>query len=116
MESYLIRGGRTLSGSVRVHGAKNSVLPILAAALLCRGTCVIHNCPALSDVDASIAILRHLGCQVAREGDAVTVNAAVLTRQDIPRPADAGNALIGHLSWGDPGPHRRRGREHAWRL
>ena len=84
MESYLIRGGRTLSGSVRVHGAKNSVLPILAAALLCRGTCVIHNCPALSDVDASIAILRHLGCQVAREGDAVTVNAAVLTRQDIP--------------------------------
>lgn len=84
MESYLIRGGRILSGTVRVHGAKNSVLPILAATLLCRGTCVIHNCPALSDVDASVAILRHLGCRVTRERDAVAVDAAVLARQDIP--------------------------------
>lgn len=84
MEYYEIQGGRKLEGSVVVHGAKNSVLPILAAALLNGGVSVIHNCPRLSDVDASIAILRHLGCRVAWEGDTVTVDSATLDRSDVP--------------------------------
>ena len=53
MSTYIVEGGRPLEGSVRVHGAKNSVLPILAACLLAPGECVIHNCPELSDVRAS---------------------------------------------------------------
>ena len=84
MECYEILGGRRLEGTLRVHGAKNSVLPILCATLLHAGVSVIHNCPSLSDVDASIAILRHLGCRVEREGGTVTVDAATLTRSDIP--------------------------------
>ena len=64
MSAFLIEGGRRLSGSVAVQGAKNSVLPILAATILTGGISVIHNCPRLTDVDASIAILRHLGCKV----------------------------------------------------
>ena len=84
MEYYEIQGGQRLTGSVEIHGAKNSVLPILAAALLSGGVSVIHNCPRLSDVDASIAILRHLGCRVEREGDTVTVDSSTLDRSDVP--------------------------------
>ncbi len=84
MDTYLIEGGRRLNGTVEVHGAKNSVLPILAATLLRAGCSEIHNCPDLSDVDASIAILEHLGCTVKREGSTVTVDARELTRCDVP--------------------------------
>ncbi|MCD7929154.1 MAG: UDP-N-acetylglucosamine 1-carboxyvinyltransferase [Clostridiales bacterium] len=84
MRVLRVRGGRPLSGVVAVHGAKNSVLPILAAAILAGGVSVIHNCPALTDVDAAVAILRHLGCRVCREGETVTVDSSVLTRMDIP--------------------------------
>lgn len=84
MERLCIRGGRPLFGSVRVHGAKNSVLPILAAALLTSGVSVIHNCPALSDVNAAIAILRHLGCTVTRDGTDVTVDGSTISRTEIP--------------------------------
>ena len=84
MDFLRIEGGHRLSGAVHVHGAKNSVLPILAGTLLGRGASVIHNCPALTDVDASLAILRHLGCTAEREGDTVTVDATAPTRCDVP--------------------------------
>lgn len=84
MSEFRITGGRRLSGEVSIHGAKNSVLPILAAAVLAPGVSVIHNCPRLSDVTASLAILEHLGCKTAREGDTVTVDAACLSRCDVP--------------------------------
>lgn len=84
MSAFLVEGGNRLTGSVRVHGAKNSVLPILAATILAEGESVIHNCPDLSDVAASLEILRHLGCKAVREGDAVTVDASTLTRCDVP--------------------------------
>lgn len=84
MSLFTITGGRPLSGSLAVHGAKNSILPILAASILCPGVCTVHNCPPLSDVEASLAILRHLGCQVRRQEDSVSVDARTLTRWDIP--------------------------------
>ncbi|MBR1780568.1 MAG: UDP-N-acetylglucosamine 1-carboxyvinyltransferase [Oscillospiraceae bacterium] len=84
MQWYEIRGGHRLDGTVSVHGAKNSVLPILCATLLNSGVSVIHNCPRLSDVEASVAILRHLGCQVDWEGDTVCVDATVVQRSDVP--------------------------------
>ena len=84
MSAYLVEGGRPLDGSVRIHGAKNSVLPILAACLLVPGECVVRNCPDLSDVTASLDILRHLGCAVRREGDAVIVDASAPTGWDVP--------------------------------
>ncbi len=74
MSKLRICGGRRLEGSLTVQGAKNSVLPILAASLLAgRGT-VIHNCPALSDVDAAVVILEHLGCAVSRAEDKIYVD------------------------------------------
>lgn len=84
MSKLHINGGKRLCGEISVHGAKNSVLPILAATLLCRGNCVIHNCPHLSDVDASVRILEHLGCDCNREGDTLIVNTEALSRFDIP--------------------------------
>ncbi len=84
MSVFKIQGGRPLSGSVRVQGAKNSVLPILAATLLSEGVCVLHNCPRLTDVDHTLDILRHLGCRVAREGETVTVDASAPTGWAVP--------------------------------
>lgn len=84
MSYFQIRGGSPLSGSVRVQGAKNSALPILAATLLSRGPCVIRNCPRITDVDHTLAILTHLGCSVHREGETVTVDPSAPTRWDVP--------------------------------
>ncbi len=60
MAYYEICGGRRLTGEVAVGGAKNSVLPLLAASLLCGGEVILHGCPDLSDVHNSLEILRHL--------------------------------------------------------
>ncbi len=84
MSYYEIQGGRPLSGSLAIHGAKNSVLPILAACLLAPGQSVIHNCPDLSDVSATLDILRLLGCRADRDGSTVTVDATALCRCNIP--------------------------------
>ncbi len=84
MSCYEITGGRPLSGSLAVHGAKNSVLPILAACLLVPGQCVLRNCPGLSDVAVTLDILRLLGCRADREGDTVVIDASALSRCDIP--------------------------------
>ena len=56
MSHYEIQGGRPLCGSLAVHGAKNSVLPILAACLLVPGQCTIHNCPDLSGHPAAAGL------------------------------------------------------------
>ena len=84
MNCFEIEGGRPLEGCLAVQGAKNSVLPILAASLLAPGRSTIHNCPDLSDVSATLDILSLLGCRVDREGDTVTVDANGLRRGDIP--------------------------------
>ena len=80
MSYYVVQGGQTLRGSVPISGAKNSVLPILAASVLSGETCRIRHCPRLSDVDTAVEILRHLGCRVWWEGGDLLVDAAALTR------------------------------------
>lgn len=67
MSQLLLSGGRRLDGEVRVQGAKNSVLPILAATLLTGDETVLQNCPRLRDVDASVRILQELGCEARWE-------------------------------------------------
>lgn len=84
MDKIIINGSKKLNGEIAVQGAKNSVLPILAATLLVDGVSVIHNCPLLSDVDATIKILKYLGCKVTREGHTVTVDSTNISRSDVP--------------------------------
>lgn len=79
-----IEGGNRLSGQVDVQGAKNGVLPILAATVLTRDVCIIENCPRLSDVEASVRILRHLGCTVRWEDGALVADTTNIDRFDIP--------------------------------
>lgn len=84
MSILKIEGGKPLSGEIRVQGAKNSVLPILAATILQNGESVIRNCPDLTDVHAAIDILRHLGCEARFEKGTVWVNSRGMTGCDIP--------------------------------
>ena len=67
-----------------VQGAKNSVLPVLAGAVLCDGECVIHNCPDLSDVQTSIKILQNFGAKVAYNNKTITVDCRSITNYEIP--------------------------------
>ena len=76
MEELVIRGGRPLRGEATIQGAKNSVLPILAATLLVKGEVTLTRCPRLRDVETSVRILRELGCSAAWDGGALTVDAS----------------------------------------
>jgi UDP-N-acetylglucosamine 1-carboxyvinyltransferase len=78
MDSLLIKGGTPLHGEVIVSGAKNAVLPIMAATLLTPDKCVIRRVPNLSDVHFMAEILTSLGARVTFEGDTVSVQAAKL--------------------------------------
>lgn len=84
MEHINITGGYPLSGEIDIHGAKNAVLPVLAATILCGDECVIHNCPQLSDVETTIEILCELGCRVKRENNHIIVNSGNLSGNFIP--------------------------------
>lgn len=84
MSAFVINGGRRLSGKLRVQGSKNSVLPILAATLLVSGKTVIHNCPALSDTDCTVKILKSLGCKVSRSNTSITVDSTSAQGFEIP--------------------------------
>ena len=84
MQIIQVTGGACLRGEVTVHGAKNAVLPILAATAAHRGRYILHNCPDLLDVQNALEILRYLGCRVQRQGHTVTVDSTGLCRCDIP--------------------------------
>lgn len=82
---FYIEGGHRIGGELRIQGAKNSALPVLTAAFLAGGVSEIHNCPDLTDVDAAIRILRHLGCMVIRDpAGVVTVDASVPKACSVP--------------------------------
>lgn len=73
MDKLVIEGGKRLKGTVKVSGAKNSVLPILAATLLTDEPCVIDNVPQLRDTLTMVRILRTLGAKVLVEGTKINV-------------------------------------------
>lgn len=75
MYSLVLEGGRPLHGEVTISGAKNAVLPLMAATLLTREPCVLRRVPELSDVAFMGRILNSLGARVRFQGDAVTIEA-----------------------------------------
>lgn len=84
MNKYLIEGGEKITGEIKVQGAKNSALPILAASIMCSGESVIGNCPDLSDIDAARNIIDYLGCNTTADGHVTTIRTAGLSKSDIP--------------------------------
>lgn len=78
-----ITGGMPLSGTVRIQGSKNAVLPILTACLLGDGGCIIKNCPAIGDVKDLLTILRSLGCSAVRQGNTVKIDGETIKKYEI---------------------------------
>ena len=78
MDKLLIEGGVPLAGEATISGAKNAALPLLCAALLSREPLTLMNVPDLNDVDTMLGLLAQMGVGVAREGDAVTLDASRL--------------------------------------
>lgn len=102
MEKIRIRGGATLSGSVRVSGSKNACLPILAAVLLIDGPVVLDGVPRLRDVDSMLHLLENLGVEWSREADdslrlEVRDTAAVHAPYHLVRTMRASFCLLGPL-------------------
>jgi len=84
MGSMIVSNGRRLSGEVRVAGAKNSALKLIAAALLAPGTSRIRNVPDISDVGTMIEVVSGLGAAVQREDHCIAVDATEITSVEAP--------------------------------
>ena len=84
MAKIIVKKSNPLKGSVRIDGAKNAVLPIIAATLLAKGKSVLREVPNLKDVHVISDLLRHLGAEVEYKDNTLTVDATNLTTYDAP--------------------------------
>ena len=83
LERYRIRGAKQLKGTLRVSGAKNAALPILAASLLTGESCLIENCPDIADVDQMKYIISSLGGRIGEEGGGLAVQTEALSASSV---------------------------------
>lgn len=84
MNALRIHGGKRLSGEWAVHGAKNALLPIMAAAILTEEKTLLTDCPQLSDVRYMADILRTLGCAVHMHANVLEIDPQGLNRYEMP--------------------------------
>ncbi len=84
MESFVVEGGRRLSGSLTVDGAKNAALPILAACVLTEEEVTLHRMPDITDVHRMADILGMLGCRVLREEHDMVVSGREMRSHEMP--------------------------------
>ncbi len=105
--SYIIRGGNPISGTVIPSGNKNAALPLIACSVLATGPVALHNVPAIRDVDVMLELLEALGTKVTRQSKGtVIIDACNIETTDIPvdlaRRIRASFLLAGPLAarWG----------------
>lgn len=84
MGKYIIEGGYSLNGELKIQGSKNSVLPVLAATVLNKGKTYLHNCPKITDVENMLKILAAIGCDVKWEDDVLIVDSSNVFTHIIP--------------------------------
>ncbi len=84
MAKYRVRGGRKLEGEIRVIGAKNAILPVLAAVILTQKPVVLYDFPSLADVENMLLILQSIGCQVTRENSTLILDPSGINSWVIP--------------------------------
>jgi UDP-N-acetylglucosamine 1-carboxyvinyltransferase len=87
MDKLLIKGGKTLNGTVTISGAKNAALPELCAALLTADTVTLENVPGLQDVSTMLKLIRNMGVTAERSKDVpgtVSINAGALASPEAP--------------------------------
>jgi UDP-N-acetylglucosamine 1-carboxyvinyltransferase len=83
MAKYLIKGGKKISGEIKISGAKNAALPIIAATLLTKETCIINNVPDILDIKILLEIISQMGADVSREGNRVEITAKEVSLDSI---------------------------------
>ncbi len=84
MEKLIIEGGRALSGEVRISGAKNAALPLMAATLLAPGKHVLRNMPYLRDTRTFVRLLENLGVQSTWSGNILTLDTTNILHTEAP--------------------------------
>ncbi len=84
MDSFVIQGGCRLEGTARVSGAKNAVLPLMAAGILTGGTCVLENVPDLRDTRTMVKLLDVLGGTISMEGGRAVIDASDIDTFEAP--------------------------------
>ncbi len=84
MEKFVIHGRKKLSGSVEIGGAKNAVLPIMAATMLARGKFVLKNVPQLQDVEFMASLLQTMGVKVEHHGSTMRIDTTGVCFQEAP--------------------------------
>lgn len=78
MDKFLIRGGNALNGTVKISGAKNAALPLLAAMILAETPITLTNVPNLKDVNTLVKLIAGLGITMTYEGDTVVADTSTL--------------------------------------
>jgi len=84
LSKIIVTGGKKLKGEIQIEGAKNSVLPILAATILNGGENVIKNCPMFKDVEVILDILRTIGCKVKVEDSIAIIDSSTISSTIVP--------------------------------
>ena len=84
MSDIVIKGNHLLSGEIKVSGAKNSVVALIPASILCDDNVMIDNVPQISDIDALGDILEHLNVSFKRDVHSIDINNQNLVNQEIP--------------------------------
>ena len=84
MEKYIIEGGTKLYGRIFAQSAKNTVLPLFAAAVLTGEQVKIRNVPLINDVENMLHILREVGCKIKRQKDCVIIDSSNAISHEIP--------------------------------
>lgn len=84
MSKIIVTGGKKLKGEIGIEGAKNSVLPILAATILNGGENIIKNCPMFKDVEVILDILRTIGCKVKVEDNIAIIDSSTISSTIVP--------------------------------
>ena len=83
MKGIKVMGGIPLIGEVRIQGSKNAALPLMAAALLNKGTTILHECPKIADVFVMEEILQLLGAETIWKDDTLEINAQFVTKTEV---------------------------------
>lgn len=84
MDRFVINGGNRIEGEIKVDGAKNSVLPILAATIINGGESIVHNVPDLKDVETLSGVLKSIGCKCFYENNTMVVKSDNVVDTNIP--------------------------------
>lgn len=84
MEKFIIKGGYPLTGDVKINGAKNAALPIIAASLLTKENVTLKQIPRVSDVFTMLKVLQTIGCNTKLKGNVLSIDASQITSTEAP--------------------------------